>query len=1151
MELKNNYHRQEYLEFLRDRFLTEHFLTDISEVSALGYQNKHIQKVHKLGEDKNLKLHILEIEHESPHDPRISLTRESFKLMKGHSYPNVLAVFTTPKSDQYRLSLITSNLTLNDKDQVVKEFSNPQRLSYLLGPGSKIRTPEKFLINKGKVKDIQDLKQRFSVEVVNKEFYQRIALLFTQLVGGERKIGSTNYNEKGSLKLPSTDDHQTKQEFAVRLIGRIVFCWFLKQKDLIPEDILSSAAITENNYYHWILETLFFEVLNTPQEKRKEEVGIKGMDKIPFLNGGLFEPHSNDYYDKGINGNLVITNEWMKDLFTLLEEYNFTIDENSSIDQEISIDPEMLGRIFENLLAEINPETGDTARKSTGSFYTPRPIVDYMVKESLKQYLMTHTTVPEEQLEKLFNDELGLEEDEEKLADKTINELIKALHEMKILDPACGSGAFPMGILNHVTDILRRIDPLSEKWLHQRLAGIDDPTLRKEVERNLREKNFEYVHKLGIIHNCIYGVDIQPIAVEISKLRVFLSLVVDEKVLDSEPNRGIESLPNLEFKFVCANTLIGLPNQTKKSPSRESVQQLQSELQQIIMDSGVIAKQGRLMDPDVQQKIRELNTRKAEIEGQLKDKGGSENLGESAELVQQLAALRQEYFTCRPEEKPRIRDEFIRVQNQMRDAVFDTYHPGTETVSQQLATWEPFSDNACVWFDPEWMFGIEEGFDVVIGNPPYVQLQKDSGTLANLYKDCGYRTFERTGDIYSLFYESGIQKLNRQGHLCFITSNKWMRAGYGKSLRRYFAGLNPVQLIDLGPGIFDNATVDTNILLINPDHSRFSSCRAVTLKPENGDSENINIVKQLGKRGVDLQKFSEDSWFIGSTAELSLKKKIESIGKPLKDWDVNIYRGVLTGLNEAFIIDTPTKERLCEEDPRSEEILKPILRGRDIKRYGYEWAGLWLIFIPWHFPLHKDESIQGASLKAEKEFEKQFPAIYKHIFQFKDALSKRNKAETGIRYEWYALQRCAATYYDEFEKEKVVWIELVDDGRFSYVKPGIYTEATTFIMTHTDIKYLVGILNSKLINWYFDKICASSGVGTNRWKKVYVELIPIPERSPIIDNIITEIKESVDSVLNFCNEGDAKSAEELEWKIDSLVYELYGLTEAEITILEG
>ena len=395
MDFKAKYNRQSFLNFFQNEFLPE----DLVRVDEkIDFKPDRLRSAMKIAEVPSLDLTILEIEHESENDPRVSLSRETFRLLANYGKQRALVLFISKTSANYRLSLVTIDLKLEGA-KVTKEYSNPKRFSFFLGPDAKTHTPEAYLAKR--VTDFEDLKKRFSIEVVNKEFYSKIAELFTTLAGGKRGTGKNVLDAgKGLLKFVAPDE-TVRKNFAVRLIGRLIFCWFLKKKKpekgqpLLPEELLSSQAIEQTkNYYHKSLEPLFFEVLNTPVEGRKEKYKSGAWTQIPFLNGGLFTPHEDDYYKLTFMGEseyintLDVPDKWLKELLSIFETYNFTIDENTPVDIELAIEPEMLGRIFENLLAEINPETGETARKATGSYYTPRPIVEYMVDESLKQYLL-------------------------------------------------------------------------------------------------------------------------------------------------------------------------------------------------------------------------------------------------------------------------------------------------------------------------------------------------------------------------------------------------------------------------------------------------------------------------------------------------------------------------------------------------------------------------------------------------------------------------------------------------------------------------------------------------------------------------------------------------------------------------------------------
>ncbi|HPD05587.1 MAG TPA: class I SAM-dependent DNA methyltransferase, partial [Spirochaetota bacterium] len=443
-----------------------------------------------------------------------------------------------------------------------QDWSNFRRYTYYV---SKDQTNRTFLqqMQAASFESLEKIIDAFSVEKVTKEFYRNIVELYYTLIN--------NYNNKGLQRFPKEDQNE-KEEFAIRLLGRLLFCWFLKMKkdgskdSLIPQKYLSSELVKNFNgdYYHEYVEPLFFQILNKPLKERLEKYKTKSYSLIPFLNGGLFEPHDSDYYpvtainEMGISPNiniLTISNDWFANLFEVFERYNFTIDENTLVDTEVSIDPEMLGKIFENLLAEYNPETKENARKATGSYYTPREIVDYMVDESLKNYLCEKTKLSRDIIEELLKHENF--EAAANLNEHDKEAIIDAIDKIKVIDPACGSGAFPMGILHKLQVILENVDPQSKIWFKKKIGQIVDPLLQKELQIKLEEENWDYIHKLGLIQHSIYGVDIQPIAVEISKLRFFLSLIVDEKIDDEKQNRGIIPLPNLEFKFVAANTLIG------------------------------------------------------------------------------------------------------------------------------------------------------------------------------------------------------------------------------------------------------------------------------------------------------------------------------------------------------------------------------------------------------------------------------------------------------------------------------------------------------------------------------------------------------------------------------------------------------------------
>src|SRR5680860_685281 len=550
----------------------------------------------------------------------------------------------------------------------------------------------------------------------------------------------------------------------------------------------------DSTYYKAILQNLFFATLNTPLGPKRKWVtrsnyGVQNyyrykrfikdearfmewMNQIPFLNGGLFEnldiiqtedkenniPKINirvdcfsdnpknesrlkvpDYLFFGtrqadISGffeDNKKTDVEITGIIDILNRYDFTIDENTPDDQEVALDPELLGTVFENLLASYNPETQSTARKESGSFYTPRPIVDFMVRESLEYYLADAVTIDKDKLHKISNPEAELA-----FSDAEKTKIVSALSEIKILDPACGSGAFPMGCLQHIVQILNRLDPENEKWKAAQVTKLKQDlidTIDNSDYENLKNKidqvfsnqynDADYARKLYLIQNCLYGVDIQPIAMQISKLRFFISLLVEQKIDRDDKNFGIIPLPNLETKFVAANTLLKL-------------------------DKRVSTKKGNV------------------------GPGLFQNLFVE-EKEEELAKVREKYFSARtPKTKRKWRAKDKALRQQIADLLIDD--GWDNAAAHNIAQWDPFNQNTKAdWFDPEWMFGVK-AFDVVIGNPPYVEAKKLNKIAINL-KD--YEAYSGTADLSSYFFERGMKLCKTNGHLSYINTNKFFNTG--------------------------------------------------------------------------------------------------------------------------------------------------------------------------------------------------------------------------------------------------------------------------------------------------------------------------------------------------------------------------------------
>ena len=968
---------------------------------------------------------------------------------------------------------------------------------------------------------------KLDTEELNRRFYRELFAWF------DRAVSEARFPTDQARTLPA-------EEHVIRLITRLLFVWFMKEKGLVASDLFVEgqvAGLLKNydqgggdSYYRAVLQNLFFATLNTEIDKRGFSTGrnathrnfslyrykreISDPDALlglfaqtPFINGGLFDCLDSEeatgsggyrvdcFSDNVIeprrkeHGILSIPNRLFFDddgLITLFNHYKFTVEENTPIEQEVALDPELLGKVFENLLAAYNPETRETARKQTGSYYTPRVVVDYMVEEALVATLAekaqpddSDAAYWQERLRYLLDYEDAFDDANELFEEAEAEGIVRAIAESKVLDPAVGSGAFPMGILHKLTLALQRIDPDNQRWqaLQKERASqrADEAFETKDQQERDAEllaisETFErysgdFGRKLYLIQNSIFGVDIQPVACQIAKLRFFISLAIEQEADETAENFGIKPLPNLETRFVAANTLLSLGQHMLSS---EKVQRLERELHA----------------------NRERHFH---------------------------AANRQAKLKCLNEDR-RLRGELAQELTQL----------GMPTAAaNQVAQWDPYDQNAGAdWFDTEYMFGVADGFDVVIGNPPYIQLQKNGGALGKLYKDTGYATFVRTGDIYQLFYERGCRLLRpAQGLLAYITSNSWLKAEYGKALRRYFSERHtPLRLLEMGKDVFENAIVDTSVLLLR-EGSGNATCDAVDM--DKLDATDFPPDASLwGQTRPDGEK----PWSILSHTEHSVMDKMKAKGTPLKEWDVKINYGIKTGYNEAFIIDDAVRQALIAEDLKSAEIIKPILRGRDIQRYRAEWAGLWLI-----------DTHNGYGNVPAVNIDN-YPAIKSHLDGFYPRLEKRqDKGRTS-----YNLRNCA--YHAEFAKEKLFWMDLTEQGRFAYDEGEMFCVNTVYMVSGQSIKSLCAILNSNLITWFMRNTAVTSGMGVTRWFSISVETIPIPkipvaEQRPFIH--------LVDSILTMKADDSAADTGEQEAEIDRLVYELYGLTDEEVVAVEG
>lgn len=791
------------------------------------------------------------------------------------------AIIVFVQNKKWRLSFVSEIKMLNEEGEIIEQATEPKRYTYLLGEDEKVRTPSDRLSQlANKTLSLQDILNAFSVEALNEEFYKIIQAFFYELIGGKTGVGKKSHDfGNGILSLPAVpkdNEHkQIYQEFSVRLLGRTIFCWFLKMKKsysgetLLPESLLASKAV-KTNYYHEILERLFFQTLNTPMDDRVDNLP-KGADQIPFLNGGLFEPGIDDYYkpnrhtglSEHIN-TLKIPDNWFVRFFEELEKYNFTIDENSVTDVEVSVDPEMLGRIFENLLAEIDPDSGESARKATGSFYTPREIVDYMATESLVQYLHNKTAIHQDTLRPIFK---MMDEQKLNFSQKEMESILDALDQVKILDPACGSGAFPMGVLQKIVQALQKLDENAEWWKKRQVSRITNAIVKKQLKEKLESSGVEYARKIGIIQNSLYGVDIQPVAAEISKLRCFLSLIVDENIDDDKPNRGIEPLPNLEFKFVTADTLVNLPD---------------ASLQHGLFDH--------------------------------------------FEEMQELEELRNEYIQSYGTKKGRIKERFLKVQQAIFKDQLNLFID-TKSRAYHLSTWNPFSHEKSNWFDPKWMFGVEE-FDVLIGNPPYVDIKalpKDA--VLDYFKR--FETASNRINLFSIFIERGMDLISNNGVLSYIHPNSLLVNDSYQKIREHILG-DLTRIVKLPDSVFKEATVETMLLFISKSQYQ-NFVEAAYFK----NQEKINF------NNLQFTKFSKDLWQSDKASRFNIFNSPETLKliSKIKDGTIPLIKVVdfSLGITPYDKYKGHSKELIESRGFHSKEKLSdeyvPLISGKNIQHF--------------------------------------------------------------------------------------------------------------------------------------------------------------------------------------------------------------------------
>ena len=917
----------------------------------------------------------------------------------------------------------------------------------------------------------------------------------------------------------------------IRLITRLMFVWFLREKDLVPDALFDREALglggkggsggkggratilkgdtkEKSLYYKAILQNLFFATLNTEMgEKRRFRIEAdrsqskhyfihnvfryercftdpKAMLKdvfapIPFLNGGLFEcldkqveqkgklvpvridgfsdrednplfvpdklffdPEGEEWDFSEVYGSKKARKEKVRGLIDILGSYKFTITENTPIEEEVALDPELLGKVFENLLANYNPETKTTARKQTGSFYTPREIVNYMVDESLIAYLKTALGAKvdaEESLRHL----LSYTEEKHRFTPKETETLIAAIDNCKILDPACGSGAFPMGVLHKLVHVLHKLDPKNTQWKERQIekaAQLDDAEIRErtiaDIEDAFEHNALDYGRKLYLIENGIYGVDIQPIAMQIAKLRFFISLVVDQRVDAKRTNLGVRPLPNLETKFVAANTLM----------------KLEKEQDNLFTNPAIDRKKA------------------------------------------QLKRVRHDYFEARtPQRKAKCREQDKQLREELAELLVGEHELQPRT-AKMLAAWDPYDQNASApFFDPEWMFGLSGGFDVVIGNPPYVDIKGlDKALAKDLF--ARFATARNRINLYSFFIEASHGLLGNRGALAFIIPNSLL-VGESYTLVRKLLMPDVTALVKLPDGVFE-AVVETMLLF--------------AVKGTAGDTvhgKHFDHDAAIDFERIDFQSFSRMKWSGDD------------------EWRFNIF-------------STKRELELCEKIAAGSKALS-------------DFAEFTLGITPYDkYKGHSERLIQSRGFHADKKLSKEYVPLIdgSNILPF--------VVDPTVR-EWLRYGPWLGAPREErfFIKPRIIVRQIASGSPLriyaGYTDKRLYHTQIGFsilALADADISvfFLLGLINSTLLNFYHSEVFLDQE--KNTFQKVLIaNCKKLPVRKPPA-KVKAQLEQLVEKRLGLAA---GPWAEAVEREIDQVVYGLYGLTEEEIRIVEG
>lgn len=1068
MNFKQSYNQEDFLEFVND-FLPG-FEKDIRPVN-LSSSYKAIKKAKLLGRCEELDLTIFELQIEGKAEKKVYQAKEGFRLMRDHQVYTALAVYYSEQDKNWRLSLMQMIPEKTDGGKITQSYSNPRRFSFYLGPDAKTKTPEKFL--KEQVRDIDNLVSRFDVEVVTKEFFTQYKNLFIKLLD--------NFREDHAFKAFANRNSIQLEIFTKKILGQIVFIYFLQRKGWVGAQkgehiskgdknflrtLFQKSQETKESFFNEYLEPLFYDCLNKEPELAGSFYRSKFEGQVPFLNGGLFEPINNyNWKEEFLNiPNEIFSNTDKTGILDVFDVYNFTVNENTPDDQEVSVDPEMLGKVFENLIEE-------NIRKGQGAFYTPREIVQYMCQESLINYLNTKTKVKDARpLLEFFN----LEKPRQLSINRELaNEINDALKHIKIVDPACGSGAFLIGILQLIVPV------------------------RSMMHFVLNENISNYHLKKETIENCIYGVDIDPGAIDIAKLRFWLSIVVDEDI------DGIEPLPNLDYKLMQGNSL----------------------LEDLIVGDSVISFNFDKTSKNDKRTKEMKNLFEEETQTRL-------FFDESETLVEKMEKLHAEYFNIHEASKKKIlknkidsiEDEIIKSKCQEEISNIDSQIINSIDAKKNLNNTQKLSDinnmlngwshdHLRPFFPWRLHFGevfnrSNPGFDIVIANPPYGSNIDD---LTSLYARIYPNSTKHYKDIYKIFIELALSKLlSANGSMTYIIPNTLLLQPRYKDIREYLLKYQIIEIINLGENVFEQVVVPTCVVFIK----RADCMEQIKYFDLTKENKFIGQLKDIKHKMIRQESFNIFPDYLFTCNQKNLKDDEVLLDEIFEMKDCGIkYQRKNVGLSNKGGNDLADRIFYNSCAPLSDED-KQFLIGKDLSGRG------------WYVDLSPKRFLRGNYKKMIKQNE---TVYFNKLFM-----------EHPEKIIWRQTSSCfVGTILN-----KPIWIA-------NTLQAGVIKEEQKKIFS---AKYLLALLNSKYLRHVYSLCVQENGRVFPQVKLAKLRLLPIKKIAFWEQEKFAKI---VDNLLNITrqpgyetNLTEQEKARNLESVINEMVYKLYSLTPEEIKNVE-